>query len=77
MNDVQKSTLTRTPNCNHEANTKDKKDKPWFDEKCKRLLKDYKGAIYKFNTCKSFENKQQLLHAKKKYKQYEIKLKVN
>lgn len=23
MNDVQKSTLTRTPNCNHEANTKD------------------------------------------------------
>ena len=57
--------------------TQMKKDKPWFDEKCKRLLKDYKGAIYKFNTCKSFENKQQLLHAKKKYKQYENKLKRN
>lgn len=45
-----------------------KQDKPWFDETCKKLLKEYKALLITYNNEKSYENKEILLAAKKKYK---------
>lgn len=51
-----------------------KQDKPWFDETCKNL-KEYKGLLHIYNNEKSYENKETLLVAKKKYQKYRKKSK--
>lgn len=54
-----------------------KQDKFWFDEICKKLLKEYKGLFYIYNNEKLYENKEIFLVVKKKYKKYMKKLKYN
>lgn len=44
-----------------------KQDKFWFDEICKKLLKEYKGLFYIYNNEKLYENKEIFLVVKKKY----------
>ena len=39
------------------------------------MLKEYKSRLFCFNSCKSHENRTQLINAKKKYKNYESKIK--
>jgi hypothetical protein len=49
----------------------DKGNKPWFKEQCKNLLKENKSRLIFFNSCKSHDLSMQ----RKKYKNYETKLK--
>ena len=50
-------------------------DKPWFDDQCRNLYKNYKKCLSFFNSCRSPENHAKLVTAKKKYKTAEIRQK--
>ena len=55
--------------------SKTKTNKPWFNDTCTNLFKEYKNALYNFNKCKSDQNHELLVAAKHTYKKVENKLK--
>ena len=50
-------------------------DKPWFNDRCKALYRDYKGALHNFNLLKSNDNHMILVNKKSQYKKYERHIK--
>ena len=58
-----------------DSNFRRKPNKPWFNDACHKLFKEYKTALYNFNQLKSNQNHEVLVTAKHNYKKVENKLK--
>jgi len=50
-------------------------DKPWFNDKCRILHNNYLQSLQVFNSMRSSGNRRKQVESKRKYKNYERKVK--
>ena len=61
--------------CKTSKRVKTYRDKPWFDDKCRELYRNYKDSLDQFNKCKSTVNRINLTNSEKLYKSHCLRTK--
>ena len=75
LNTIFKPYCCKTINVsNKKSQAKHFYNKPWFDNKCKRLYTAYQNCLFVFSKDRCTSNRVRLVETKRKYKRYERRL---